>query len=586
MFPFTYNGVSYTTCTSDVVPWCAFDAVVHSPLDATRWGNCPTTPDPTDAPSELDQGSCEPSPGFTDAPWYADYSSHVRMVRPPDAHTHSEFMSDACARWWHPSPQRSYEDYSLRPWSGILRSRTMETKWRPRCSFGQALLKETKCASSQRQLIAALDAARVVYFPRSGTELGIVRGSQYLSEDGDLDIYVDMPQTMLYDKLQSELSPPPYLSGSGVTAEVQWAVPNCPEVHLVYNDWISDELQHRAKPSDLCLCRLNSVELLCHKDGAKRMYTQYGPSWIVPLGVKAIDMPHWAIRNQKDGDVKAMRSKLSGMANRLSGMIEANAVQALMPAAENFAPVLDQAAFGRLVRMSSDVFDALRQHHVSYIAGGGTLIGAVRHGGLIPWDDDVDLYYEWNTESKHIFETLVMPSLRKRGWTTQWDTDGMSWYVCDGPTKSVCVAAMAWCQSDGTVTYRCFSEVKYHQEASRLFPLQWVQWHSTTVSIPSDPASFWEDVGVGDQREGALTKGDMWSTVLAYAAIKEEGHHSAQWKRTEEKRRVEAIPFLKSYDPVRWMTTLPWPMVDAVDPLILAQLNILLTDSERSYYQI
>ena len=301
VFPFTYNGVSYTTCTSDVVPWCAFDAVVHSPLDATRWSNCPTTPDPTDAPSELDQGSCEPSPGFTDAPWYADYSSHVRMVRPPDAHTHSEFMSDACARWWHPSPQRSYEDYSLRPWSGILRSRTMETKWRPRCSFGQALLTETKCASSQRQLIAALDAARVVYFPRSGTELGIVRGSQYLSEDGDLDIYVDMPQTMLYDKLQSELSPPPYLSGSGVTAAVQWAVPNCPEVHLVYNDWISDELQHRAKPSDLCLCRLNSLELLCHKDGAKRMYTQYGPSWIVPLGVKKIDMPHWAIRSQKDG---------------------------------------------------------------------------------------------------------------------------------------------------------------------------------------------------------------------------------------------------------------------------------------------
>ena len=47
VFPFAYNGVSYTKCTmagGAVVPWCAFDAVVHSPLDATRWVNCPTTP--------------------------------------------------------------------------------------------------------------------------------------------------------------------------------------------------------------------------------------------------------------------------------------------------------------------------------------------------------------------------------------------------------------------------------------------------------------------------------------------------------------------------------------------------------------
>ena len=47
VFPFTYNGVSYTKCTTvggADVPWCAFDAVVHSPLDAARWMNCPTTP--------------------------------------------------------------------------------------------------------------------------------------------------------------------------------------------------------------------------------------------------------------------------------------------------------------------------------------------------------------------------------------------------------------------------------------------------------------------------------------------------------------------------------------------------------------
>lgn len=58
---------------------------------------------------------------------------------------------------------------------------------------------------------------------------------------------------------------------------------------------------------------------------------------------------------------------------------------------DEIIPLAPQNSVDTLYKGLETVDGVFRKHDIAYCLDGGSLLGAVRHGGLIPWDDDADL---------------------------------------------------------------------------------------------------------------------------------------------------------------------------------------------------
>ena len=271
-------------------------------------------------------------PAMQQQSWFQPFLRHLQQVDLSKAASRYIQMRD-CARWWSASPQISFNDTPPRSRLVGWKPKPLPPLGykRPKCkNFGQKLVPRGRCSSVHEVLWRALDKLGILYFPRSGTELGILRGGQYLTSDGDLDIFVDMPQKMLIKTLKKVLKLQVYLREYDqpywFCSYVVWKAEGGPEVHMVFNNWMEDELSHgnfsqRSGYLETCECFMNSVPMSCHKEAAYRTWLMYGPAWRVPLQAKAMDVPHRAHEYNVVGVLSGLVSK--------DGVIHEEAIRAL-----------------------------------------------------------------------------------------------------------------------------------------------------------------------------------------------------------------------------------------------------------------
>ncbi len=128
-------------------------------------------------------------------------------------------------------------------------------------------------------------------------------------------------------------------------------------------------------------------------------------------------------------------------------------------------------------------FQAIMDHfNIPFFFAYGTLLGAVRHGGLIPWDDDVDCYIL--EEDLEKFST-VEPLFRKLGYNT-FKTGWNGWKIRREVDIDVFIMGL---KDDHYVP------VGWPQEWDKLhinqvFPLRKVQFGSIAINAPYDTKDY------------------------------------------------------------------------------------------------
>ncbi|MCC8417982.1 MAG: LicD family protein [Rickettsia endosymbiont of Bryobia graminum] len=132
-----------------------------------------------------------------------------------------------------------------------------------------------------------------------------------------------------------------------------------------------------------------------------------------------------------------------------------------------------------------DTHEILTKHKVTYWLEGGSLLGAVRHKGIIPFDDDLDIEILHNEEIK--FQE-ILSDFSDLGYEVQYNR---IYIICN---KSSCIDIFIVHQIGNKFTYTNLSMRETFPNsyfyANELFPLKKYQFGNVELYGPNEPKPY------------------------------------------------------------------------------------------------
>lgn len=138
----------------------------------------------------------------------------------------------------------------------------------------------------------------------------------------------------------------------------------------------------------------------------------------------------------------------------------------------------------KLNKILQDCLPLFDASGITYWAHDGTLLGAARHGGYIPWDDDVDLLVLSDENFTNRWDRLAS-QLRARGYHVMWFYFGYQIYAPDKTFIDIFVYSE---KSNGEIVGNDMTMLRWPKECynvSEIYPLQTLTFEKFNIKVPN-----------------------------------------------------------------------------------------------------